>query len=247
MKRLEEMEQDRAAGRWSENVEEIVRRLGYASYKDYLKTPLWREHIWPRIMERDSYTCQCGKKATQVHHHDYTEAVMRGDDDSLLISLCVTCHKIVEFDGRRRRTIEEKRQVIANLKERARLSKFSVTPREVSRGRCYWCRGITDSPPWVPKGIVVLIPTLPGDEIGVWMCIVCASTLDRDQSGRTRSDDEKIALLSKKTNSRYNRRKPSRTFRFNAGFWKLNAMQRELLMAEYEQNCATLPPLKSHN
>lgn len=238
-RRLEQMEKDRQAGKWPEDVETIVRRLEYDSYEHYRRSPLWRK-IRKRIMERDQQTCfRCGEPAKEVHHRGYTEAGMKGEDDSLLISLCAACHHEVEFDNKGRRR-NNKEEILANTARRAP-KPFSSQIREASDSRCFWCQGRTDTPPWAPLGTVSAIPTERGDHEEVWMCSVCDSTLGFDEDGRTRSDDEKIKLLSKRAKRSYHRRKPSRVFRFNNGFRKLNAIQRELLMGDWERNTVNRP------
>lgn len=68
-------------------------------YSDYLKQPLWTEEVRPRILTRDSHKCQvCGcDKNLQVHHRSYAKAVMSGNDDSQLITLCRKHHIEIEF------------------------------------------------------------------------------------------------------------------------------------------------------
>jgi 5-methylcytosine-specific restriction endonuclease McrA len=65
----------------------------------YLKQPLWLETIRPRVVKRDDNKCQvCGcSKNLQVHHRSYAKKVMRGEDDSQLITLCRKHHIEIEF------------------------------------------------------------------------------------------------------------------------------------------------------
>lgn len=66
-------------------------------YTLYLRTPLWKR-IRGRVLARDQDTClRCDGQANEVHHKSYDDAVLRGDDDSQLVSLCSGCHHVVEF------------------------------------------------------------------------------------------------------------------------------------------------------
>ena len=82
----------------------------------YLKSSLWRK-IKRRVLKRDNYVCQrheCGIKAKEIHHRSYDPEVMRGNDDSKLISLCSGCHSYISFDesGKLRPTEEQERLLI---------------------------------------------------------------------------------------------------------------------------------------
>lgn len=67
-------------------------------YRAYLASPLW-QRIKARVLKRDKHRCRsCGRKAWQVHHGQYGQAVMEGRDDSWLFSLCGSCHLCTTFD-----------------------------------------------------------------------------------------------------------------------------------------------------
>lgn len=75
-----------------------LRRLGFASYEEYLASDLWRT-IRGRILERDGNLCQtCGKPAEVVHHKNYDRPVLEGKQDFQLVSLCHVCHESFEFN-----------------------------------------------------------------------------------------------------------------------------------------------------
>jgi hypothetical protein len=81
-----------------------LKELGYKSYKEYLKSDMWRK-IRNEILVRDMCRCKmCGKNATNVHHQRYTRGVLVGKSAKHLISLCEPCHKKAEFksDGTKR-------------------------------------------------------------------------------------------------------------------------------------------------
>lgn len=93
------------------------------NYKAYLKTDLWAT-IRARVMKRDAHTCRiCGEAATQVHHTNYTRAVLTGRCLVALFAICGGCHKFVEFrmDGGKAHLMMDVRRrirLLAHLKGR---------------------------------------------------------------------------------------------------------------------------------
>lgn len=78
--------------------DELLLRLGFASYADYLTSVLWAE-IREAVLDRDNRQCRiCDRKARAVHHIDYSEATMIGDSLESLVSVCHNCHKKIEFN-----------------------------------------------------------------------------------------------------------------------------------------------------
>lgn len=73
------------------------------SYREYLASDLWKT-IRARVLKRDNETCCCGNRATQVHHREYSPAVMTGHNDAMLVSLCKPCHDWITYrpDGGKR-------------------------------------------------------------------------------------------------------------------------------------------------
>ena len=67
------------------------------TYSEKLKDPLWQRKRL-EILNRDNFTCQyCGNDKDQlhVHHLCYDSSYNPWDvDDSALITVCETCHKI---------------------------------------------------------------------------------------------------------------------------------------------------------
>jgi len=98
-----------------EDRKEFLSALGYTSYPEYLASDDWK-----KIRERKLYkhpTCLiCPNDATHVHHMSYVVAVLLGLKNELLVSLCETCHSRIEFDGKRKRSLEEANRI---LKEKA--------------------------------------------------------------------------------------------------------------------------------
>jgi 5-methylcytosine-specific restriction endonuclease McrA len=79
-----------------------LRRLGFASYAEYLASDLWAG-IRRRVLDRDGFKCKrCGGRATQVHHKKYVTKALTGDTLGLLVSLCGPCHTFCEWDGDRK-------------------------------------------------------------------------------------------------------------------------------------------------
>ncbi|HEX4156605.1 MAG TPA: hypothetical protein VHY48_13430 [Acidobacteriaceae bacterium] len=229
--RIAQMKRDWSAENIPEYVEDIVKRLGYPTYQDYLRSPLWLKVIRPRILNRDDNMCYgCEKRASEVHHRSYTEAVIRGNDDSQLFSLCRGCHEVIERyrDGKKLRP-EEKHIFLENLhKEKLdarRLKAFEDEIKAKNGSRCYWCKGDTDIPSWGTGGRVCVVPTEQGDDLGVWMCLVCYSTLKR-----MHGDKERLEMLRHTPKNPYSIRRSGRSILFPRGFDRLNAMQREELV-----------------
>jgi len=72
--------------------------LGFKDYDDYINSPLWRA-IRKRVLDRDGHECCCcDGVATQVHHRSYELEVLRGDNDSKLISICKMHHDEIESE-----------------------------------------------------------------------------------------------------------------------------------------------------
>jgi len=77
----------------------VLLQMGYASYKAYLSSPLWRK-IRSRLMKVCG-TCVCGQPATQFHHRTYKRRYLggRGKIHKYITPVCAKCHKEIEFDG----------------------------------------------------------------------------------------------------------------------------------------------------
>jgi hypothetical protein len=87
-------------------------------YWKFLSSSAWRK-TRRRILARDEGVCVvCGSDAKEVHHHDYDEATMSGENDNSLVSLCEGCHRSIEFStsGKKRISLREKRAVFEDRK-----------------------------------------------------------------------------------------------------------------------------------
>lgn len=87
---------------------EILKRLGFISYAEYLRSDLWAR-VREQAFTTNGRACvRCGRKATSVHHADYREATLTGEDVSGLMPSCGRCHELAEFGpGGEKRTLEE--------------------------------------------------------------------------------------------------------------------------------------------
>lgn len=92
-------EADYYAGRDS-----ILKKMGYSSYKEYLKSDLWKD-IRARCMRINHGACSvCSNMATNIHHNRYTLETLDGVSLKELFPLCRPCHEKIEFkdDGTKR-------------------------------------------------------------------------------------------------------------------------------------------------
>lgn len=71
--------------------------LGFNSYQEYLKSPLWQK-IRSRVLKRQKFKCQvCFNPANQVHHTRYHLNDLKGKKLKYLFAVCGSCHKEFEF------------------------------------------------------------------------------------------------------------------------------------------------------
>jgi hypothetical protein len=87
-----------------EEREQVLRSVGYTSYSEYLKSPEWQA-----IRKAQLGYCPdclvCGRKADQVHHLSYSPETILGWQSRDLASLCRACHRSIELDGKKKRTL----------------------------------------------------------------------------------------------------------------------------------------------
>jgi hypothetical protein len=80
-----------------EDRKQILLKLGYKSYRDYLKGPIWKT-IRIKVLERHRYRCWCCRSyATSVHHRRYDRKTLLGQDLTGLVAICDSCHHYIEF------------------------------------------------------------------------------------------------------------------------------------------------------
>lgn len=87
---------------------ELLKTMGYDSYKAYLNSPLWAD-IRKRAYYVHGSLCRlCDAPATVIHHIGYGKSVLEGRTLHQLAPLCVGCHAKVEFrKGQRKRSMAE--------------------------------------------------------------------------------------------------------------------------------------------
>lgn len=77
---------------------DVLERLGYDDYKEYLSSPFWAG-LRQLIFKRDRWSCRCcGAKAQAIHHDSYSRRVMRGSNHKPLYAVCNPCHDQIERD-----------------------------------------------------------------------------------------------------------------------------------------------------
>lgn len=74
--------------------------LGFASYADYLASPLWQT-VRSKVLRKAKWRCCCCRgRATQVHHSRYHRNDLTGKNGKYLHAICGTCHQSAEFTWR---------------------------------------------------------------------------------------------------------------------------------------------------
>lgn len=101
-------------GPWTQDSEihfikrdKVLFKMGFASYKDYLRSNLWAS-IRARVLSLYK-KCGCCRefKPQCVHHHNYKPATMKGNSIKGLVALCNACHVAIEYKGHVKRQDEE--------------------------------------------------------------------------------------------------------------------------------------------
>lgn len=76
----------------------ILAAIGYPSYAEYLQSELW-SRIRRRVLSRDGWKCRvCQEQANEIHHWDYSEKTLLGENIGGLVALCRLCHRQAEID-----------------------------------------------------------------------------------------------------------------------------------------------------
>ena len=103
-----EHQERKARDNWDPYVErnKVLRELGFTNYAEYLASPIWAD-IKSRRMKKGATCSCCPKKANLLHHDTYYRKLLLGDEASIqrdLYPLCHSCHRLVEFEGDRKRS-----------------------------------------------------------------------------------------------------------------------------------------------
>lgn len=85
------------------NRSESLKKIGFKSYSDYLKSDLWTS-IRDQVLCESPSCIRCKKQADQVHHADYFVETLLGTNTSRLFPICGHCHELAEHDHRGRKT-----------------------------------------------------------------------------------------------------------------------------------------------
>ena len=133
--------------------DKLVTSLGYKSYKNYLRSELWKK-IRSRILRRSKGRCEiCHvNPARQVHHKRYSKKVLTGNDDSGLVAICDECHTLGERGWKQ----EKERMFVCNnklsiLKSKQKQRHISsryvcivckTAPARREQGKCKACQQI---------------------------------------------------------------------------------------------------------
>lgn len=115
---------------------ELLKSLGFASYKAYLASPLWRS-IRSKVLKKARDKCQvcCRAKAVQVHHRAYTRDVLLGENLNIgkIVAVCDECHTLGERGWKF---------------EKTRMSNCSTRMKKISKAEskrkkiCFVCRTV---------------------------------------------------------------------------------------------------------
>jgi hypothetical protein len=80
-----------------------LHKLGFDSYRDYLRSQLWEEISFRVFRRTTDGRCECCRfrRASQIHHRAYDISTLRGDCIDALTALCDCCHYKAERPTKR--------------------------------------------------------------------------------------------------------------------------------------------------
>lgn len=93
---LRELEIDTARFNYRDR-NRLLKRLGFLTYRAYLNSAMWRG-IRGEVLAKTSRCYCCNRKATEVHHREYTFETLTTVSQQL-VPLCRSCHRKIEFKG----------------------------------------------------------------------------------------------------------------------------------------------------
>lgn len=73
-----------------------VKKLGFASYSDYLRSGIWRQIKISVRRFRGRFCSCCHSPGTQIHHTDYSVETLSGKKLTALYPICDRCHTEIE-------------------------------------------------------------------------------------------------------------------------------------------------------
>lgn len=81
---------------------QLLRRLGYPTYEDYLAGDRWRD-VKAAVLAAEPACVVCGAEPYTVHHCKYTEATLLSrKGHPALVPVCRRCHQAIEMDAGRK-------------------------------------------------------------------------------------------------------------------------------------------------
>jgi 5-methylcytosine-specific restriction endonuclease McrA len=106
--------QAKAANRRTKN----GRFAGFATYRQYLNSDLWKSIRERVFLEHGSKCHLCQREASQVHHRHYGRRTLCGKTLFHLLPVCGKCHRDIEFGPNGKRKFAEAEFWLSNrLKE----------------------------------------------------------------------------------------------------------------------------------
>lgn len=120
---------------------ENLKRLGFKTFRLYLKSELWRT-IRARVLARPPeglcQKCQ-RKKATQVHHRAYDMATLAGTNVDSLTKTCARCHVKAERPDDHGQSAYDRLQRANEFLSRP--NKRHARERELKSAKKRWTKG----------------------------------------------------------------------------------------------------------
>ena len=101
-------------GRTYEARDDALRVIGFASYAEYLESALWKG-IRYSVLRKRPHCRVCGERADQVHHQNYSQAVLLGRNRARLVSLCRAHHESIEFEAGRKLSLKGANRKLRDL------------------------------------------------------------------------------------------------------------------------------------
>lgn len=84
-----------------------LKRLGFACYRDYLASELWRE-VRKKVYAAKGRACYlCGQPATELHHNRYHKNDLVGKKLKFINPICRGCHQGIEFQEGEKATLKQ--------------------------------------------------------------------------------------------------------------------------------------------
>lgn len=96
---------------------EALSLLGFADYKEYRESELWKG-IRGKKLSRFRNCLICNVPAFEVHHLSYDTQTLLGQKEFRLVQLCRGCHQRIEFDGDKKRHLKDANRVLFEMAER---------------------------------------------------------------------------------------------------------------------------------